>query len=173
MIKLPKWLLLSIATPVLWGLWGALTEIPEKWLNPAFPPTLGYVVWSLTMLPVTVIAMSKIGWRMTLTWRSFLYGCAVGFSGAAGQLILFWVLKQGPAYLIFPIVCLSPAVTIVLSWTILRERTYPLALSGICCRCPRFFSSRCSRRPEARSMAVSGWWGPSRFFSCGVCRPTS
>jgi uncharacterized membrane protein len=75
--------------------------------------------------------MRKIGWKMTLTLRSFFYGCAVGFSGAAGQLILFWVLKQGPAYLIFPIVCLSPAVTIVLSWTILRERTYPLALSGI------------------------------------------
>jgi uncharacterized membrane protein len=130
-MKLPKWLLLSIAVPVLWGLWGALTEIPEKWLNPAFPPTLGYVVWSLTMLPVTAVAMGKIGWKMNLTWRSFFYGCAVGFSGAAGQLILFWVLKQGPAYLIFPIVCLSPAVTIVLSWTILGERTYPLALSGI------------------------------------------
>jgi uncharacterized membrane protein len=130
-MRLPRWLLLSVAVPILWGLWGALTEIPEKWLNPAFPPTLGYVVWSLTMLPVTVIAMRKIGWKMTLTRRSFFYGCAVGFSGAAGQLILFWVLKQGPAYLIFPIVCLSPAVTIVLSWTILRERTYPLALSGI------------------------------------------
>jgi len=92
---LPKWLLLSIAVPVLWGLWGALTEIPGKWLNPSFPPTLGYLVWSLTMLPVTVIAMHKIGWKMSLTRRSLFYGCAVGFSGAAGQLILFWVLKQG------------------------------------------------------------------------------
>jgi uncharacterized membrane protein len=130
-MKLPKWLLLSIAVPVLWGLWGALTEIPEKWLNPAFPPTMGYVVWSLTMIPVTLVALRKIKWKMTLTWRSFLYGCAVGFSGAAGQLLLFRVLQQGPAYLIFPIVCLSPAVTIVLSWTILHERTFPLALSGI------------------------------------------
>jgi uncharacterized membrane protein len=130
-MRLPKWLLLSIAVPVLWGLWGALTEIPEKWLNPSFPPTLGYVVWSLTMLPVTVIAMRKIKWKINLTKRSFLYGCAVGFSGAAGQLMLFKVLDLGPAYLIFPIVCLSPAVTIVLSWTLLRERTYPLALSGI------------------------------------------
>ncbi len=138
-MRLPKWLLLSIAVPVLWGLWGALTEIPEKWLNPPFPPTLGYVVWSLTMIPVTVIVMLKIKWRLTLTRRSIFYGCAVGFSGAAGQLILFWVLKQGPAYLIFPIVCLSPAVTIVLSWTILRERTYPLALSGILLSLPAIF----------------------------------
>jgi drug/metabolite transporter (DMT)-like permease len=63
----------------------------------------------------------------------------VGFSGAAGQLLLFWVLQLGPAYLIFPIVCLSPAVTIVLSWTILRERTYPLALSGILLSLPAIF----------------------------------
>lgn len=83
------------------------------------------------MLPVTVIAMRKIKWKIHLTRRSFFYGCAVGFSGAAGQLMLFWVLQLGPAYLIFPIVCLSPAVTIVLSWTILRERTFPVALSGI------------------------------------------
>jgi uncharacterized membrane protein len=138
-MRLPKWLLLSIAVPVLWGLWGALTEIPEKWLNPPFPPTLGYVVWSLTMLPVTVIAMRKINWKMNPTRRSFFYGCAVGFSGAAGQLLLFWVLQLGPAYLIFPIVCLSPAVTIVLSWTILRERTYPLALSGILLSLPAIF----------------------------------
>jgi uncharacterized membrane protein len=138
-MKLPKWLLLSLAVPVLWGFWGALTEIPEKWLNPSFPPTLGYVVWSLTMLPVTVIAMRRIGWKMNLTRRSFFYGCAVGFSGAAGQLMLFWVLQLGPAYLIFPIVCLSPAVTVLLSWTILRERTYPLALSGILLSLPAIF----------------------------------
>jgi uncharacterized membrane protein len=138
-MRLPKWLLLSIAVPVLWGLWGALTEIPEKWLSPSFPPTLGYVVWSLTMVPVTVIAMRKIKWKINLTRRSFFYGCAVGFSGAAGQLLLFRVLQLGPAYLIFPIVCLSPAVTIVLSWTILRERTYPLALSGILLSLPAIF----------------------------------
>ena len=65
-MRLPKWLLLSIAVPVLWGLWGALTEIPEKWLYPPFPPTLGYVVWSLTMIPVTVIAMLKIKWKTNL-----------------------------------------------------------------------------------------------------------
>lgn len=138
-MRLPRWLLLSITVPLLWGLWGALTEIPEKWLTPSFPPTLGYVVWSLTMVPVTVIALRKIKWKINLTRRAFFYGCAVGFSGAAGQLLLFRVLQMGPAYLIFPIVCLSPAVTILLSWTILRERTYPLALSGILLSLPAIF----------------------------------
>ena len=41
------------------------------------------------------------------------------------------MLKQGPAYLIFPIICLSPVVTIVMSFTLLGERTFPLARAGI------------------------------------------
>jgi uncharacterized membrane protein len=172
-MRLPKWLLLSLAVPLLWGLWGALTEIPEKWLNPAFPPTLGYLVWSLTMLPVTVIVMRKIKWKMSLTRRSFFYGCAVGFSGAAGQLLLFWVLQLGPAYLIFPIVCLSPAVTIVLSWTILRERTYPLALSGILLSLPAIVLVSLqspSGGPVRGSLWLSGaiaiffMWGLQAYF---------
>ncbi|AXC13904.1 putative integral membrane protein [Acidisarcina polymorpha] len=130
-MRFPRWLLWSLAVPLLWGLWGALTEIPEKWLDPPFPPTLGYAVWSLTMLPFCFIALSKIGWRLTPSARAIGYGCAVGFSGAAGQLLLFWVLRDGPAYLIFPIICLSPAVTIVLSFVLLKERTYPMALTGI------------------------------------------
>lgn len=130
-MRLPKWLLLSIAVPILWGFWGALTEIPEKWMHPSFPPTLGYVVWSLTMIPVALIVLSRMKWKLTYTRRAIIYGCAIGFSGAAGQLLLFSVLQQGPAYLIFPIVCLSPAVTIVLSWTLLHERTFPLARTGI------------------------------------------
>jgi uncharacterized membrane protein len=100
--------------------------------------------------------MIKLKWKLTMTWRSFLYGCAVGFSGAAGQLLLFWVLDMGPAYLIFPIVCLSPAVTIVLSWTILRERTFPLALTGIVLSLPAIFLV--SLQPATSSPVHGSMW---------------
>jgi uncharacterized membrane protein len=116
---------------MLWGVWGALLEIPEKWAHPTFPATLGYTVWSFTMALVAVFALRNSHWRIELDRKSVIYGCAVGFSGAAGQLLLFWVLTQGPAYIIFPIICLSPVVTIVLSATLLGERTHTLAALGI------------------------------------------
>jgi len=106
-------------------------EIPEKLMHPSFPSTLGYVIWSLTMIPFAIIAIRNAHWKLELDSKSILYGCAVGFSGAMGQLLLFWVLTKGPAYIIFPIICLSPVVTIILSATLLKERTYPLALTGI------------------------------------------
>lgn len=130
-MKLPKWLLYTLAVPALWGTWGALTELPEKWITPPFPATLGYTVWSLTMIPVALYALKKISWKPELDLRSISYGCAVGFSGAAGQLMLFWALTIGPAYIIFPIICLSPAVTILLSVAFLRERTQSMGTIGI------------------------------------------
>src|ERR1700704_3704989 len=130
-MKIPRWLILAMIVPVLWGLWGALIEIPEKWVHPTFPSTLGYVVWSFTMALVAVFVLRNTHWKLPLDFRSVLYGCAVGFSGAAGQLLLFWVLTKGPAYIIFPIICLSPVVTILLSATLLGERTHMLAATGI------------------------------------------
>jgi uncharacterized membrane protein len=130
-MKIPRWLLLATLVPLLWGVWGALLEIPEKWAHPTFPSTLGYVVWSFTMALLAVFALGTIHWKVQWDLRSVLYGCAVGFSGAAGQLVLFWVLTKGPAYIIFPIICLSPVVTILLSLTLLGERTRRLGASGI------------------------------------------
>jgi drug/metabolite transporter (DMT)-like permease len=130
-MKIPRWLFLATIVPLLWGVWGALIEIPEKWVHPTFPSTLGYVVWSFTMALLAVFALRNIQWKLQFNIRSVLYGFAVGFSGAAGQLLLFWVLAKGPAYIIFPVICLSPVVTILLSATLLRERTHALAAIGI------------------------------------------
>jgi len=55
----------------------------------------------------------------------------VGLLGAGGQMLLFRAVQSGPAYLIFPIVSLSPAVTIALSFGLLGERTGKLGLAGI------------------------------------------
>jgi uncharacterized membrane protein len=129
----------ALATPVLWGVWGALTEYPEKLISPPFPATLGYAVWSLTMIPVSLFVLIRNQWKINHSQRSALYGCAVGLSGATGQLLLFWALTRGPAYIIFPIICLSPAVTIILSTTLLRERARGLAATGIVLSMPAMF----------------------------------
>ena len=42
------WLTYAVITTLFWGVWGAFIEVPEK---RGFPATLGYVVWSLTMIP--------------------------------------------------------------------------------------------------------------------------
>ena len=55
----------------------------------------------------------------------------IGLLGAGGQMLLFHTLTIGPAYFVFPIISLSPAVTIALSFLLLRERTGRLGALGI------------------------------------------
>lgn len=119
MAKRP-WLLFALVTTVFWGIWGALIEIPEK---AGFPATLGYVVWSLTMIPCAVVGLKIIHWKLEYDIKSIFYGLIIGLLGAGGQLILFHALVEGPAYLVFPIISLSPTVTVIMSVLFLKETT--------------------------------------------------
>lgn len=114
-----SWLLYAMITTVLWGIWGALIEIPEK---AGFPATLGYSVWALTMIPVAIIALKLISWQLNCDRRSIVFGMSAGLMGCGGQLILFQCLRMGPAYIVFPIISLYPVVTILLSVLLLKER---------------------------------------------------
>ena len=115
-----KWFLYAVITTMSWGIWGALIEITEK---AGFPATLGYVVWALTMVPCAIIALRLSKIRLEYSLQQIGYGMLVGLTGAGGQLILFQALREGPAYIIFPIISLSPVITIVLSLLFLKERT--------------------------------------------------
>lgn len=126
--KKRPWLLLALVTTVFWGIWGAFIEIPEK---AGFPATLGYVVWSLTMIPCAVAALYFINWKLERNARSVLYGMLVGLTGAGGQLILFQAVREGPAYIVFPIISLFPIVTILLSAIFLKETTTRRSWTGI------------------------------------------
>lgn len=123
-----RWLAYAVVTTLFWGVWGAFIEIPEK---AGFPATLGYVAWSLTMIPCSLIALGMAGWKLDRDPRSVLLGSIIGFLGAGGQLILFQALRLGPAYLIFPIVSLYPVVTILLSVALLHEQAARRSWAGI------------------------------------------
>lgn len=125
----PKaWLLYALVTTLLWGVWGAFTGLSAE---RGFPETLVYCVWSLTMILPALYVLSRVGWRLDRDPRSVMHGLIIGLTGAGGQMVLFYALTTGPAYLIFPLVSLSPIVTIALSCLLLGERTNITGAAGI------------------------------------------
>jgi drug/metabolite transporter (DMT)-like permease len=122
------WVVYALITVVLWGIWGALAGLSAQ---RGFPDTLVYCVWALTMIPPAVFILARNGWKLDFSPQAIVYGMTIGLLGAGGQMLLFKALTIGPAYLIFPIISLSPAITIALSFALLRERTGKLGALGI------------------------------------------
>jgi drug/metabolite transporter (DMT)-like permease len=123
-----NWLYYAIITTLLWGIWGALIELPEK---AGYPATLGYVVWALMLIPVAIIALKLNSWKLEKSGKAISLGLLTGILGCGGQLILFQCLILGPAYIVFPIISLFPVVTIILSIVLLREKANRTAWIGI------------------------------------------
>ena len=122
------WLFNAMTTVVLWGIWGAFSGLSPQH---GFPETLVYCVWALTMIPPALVVLAQAKWKLDVNPRAVAYGVAVGALGAGGQMVLFYAVTRGPAYLIFPVISLSPVLTIVLSFLFMGERTGRLGAIGI------------------------------------------
>ena len=122
-----SWIFYAALLVVFWGVWGAFSALPATWYD--YPDEMIYCIWALTMLiPAAVILR---GQRWDRRPAATIYGLLIGLTGAGGQLLLFQALTMGPAYLIFPIVSISPAITVLMAMVLLRERVSPLAAVGL------------------------------------------
>jgi drug/metabolite transporter (DMT)-like permease len=123
-----SWLIYVIIHVLFIGVWGAVIEIPEK---AGFPATLGYVVWALTMIPAALAALKIKGWKLDFNKRAIVWGGMAGLLGAGGQLVLFFTLRIAPAYLVFPLLSLTPVVTILMAVLLLHEKTGRMGWIGV------------------------------------------
>ncbi len=122
------WLIYAYITMISWGIWGAFTNLPTEY---GIPETIIYVIWALTMILPAIIVLQRKKWKIEFNKSALMYGGLIGFLGAGGQMVLFHAVKVGPPYLIFPIISLSPIITIGLSYFLLKERTGTLGVMGI------------------------------------------
>ena len=121
-------LMFALMTTVLWGVWGAFADVPSEH---GFPETLIYVTWAITMIPPALYVLGRSGWKLPTDARSVLLGTLIGLTGAGGQMVLFHALRVGPPYLIFPLIALSPVITIAMSLLWLKERSTRLGALAI------------------------------------------
>ena len=122
-----SWIFYATLLVLFWGVWGAFSALPAT--KYGYPDEMIYAIWALTMIiPAAVILR---GQRWDRRPAATIYGLLIGLTGAGGQLALFQALTMGPAYLIFPIISISPAITVVMAMVLLRERIPVLAVVGL------------------------------------------
>lgn len=104
--------------------------------------------------------------------KAIIYGTLIGVTGCGGTVLLFKVLTIGPAYLVFPIIALSPTITVLLSFALLRERTGKLGALGIVLAIISvlFFSVQDPQKGEfghgwlLMSLVITVAWGVQAYY---------
>ncbi|OBC17073.1 hypothetical protein A5784_24750 [Mycobacterium sp. 852013-50091_SCH5140682] len=153
------WIFYATLLIVFWGIWGACSALPATIYG--YPDEMIYSIWALTMLIPAVFALRRQ--RFDRRPRAAVYGLLIGITGAGGQLLLFQALTMGPAYLIFPIVSISPAITVVMAMVLLRERVSGLAVVGLIAALAAIILFSIT---SSDSVGSSGPWLPLAVLIC-------
>ncbi len=126
-LRQASWIPYAGLLVLFWGVWGAFSSLPTA--RYGYPDAMVYVIWAFTMLIPAFFAMR--GQRFDRRRVAAFYGLLIGLTGAGGQLLLFKALTMGPAYIIFPIIALSPAITVLMALVALKERLSTLTRIGV------------------------------------------
>ncbi len=170
-MKNKLWLIFILITVCTWGVWGAFSGYQ---IQHGIPDTIVYIAWALSMIPCAIVALIINKGKVQHDWKSVGLGLAVGLLGAGGQLILFKALTQGPSYIIYPFISMSPVVVITLAAIFLKERATKWQMAGIVVALAAILLL--SLESNSDNSPVSGWlwmvlailvllaWGIQGFF---------
>lgn len=122
-----SWVPYAALLILFWGIWGAFSSAPMSIYG--YPEEMVYTIWAFTMLIPAYFSMR--GQKFDRRGVATKYGLLAGLAGAGGQLLLFKALTMGPAYIVFPIIALSPTITVLLAVVVLKERVNRLAALGV------------------------------------------
>jgi bacterial/archaeal transporter family protein len=122
--KLPRWLLWSLVTIVLWGTWGLVSKVASAGMDAyvnqllytaGLAPLLAFVVWTVHRRESNA---TRDGRAMGVFW-AFL----TGILGGVGNIFFFQAMVAGgKASVVAPVTALFPMVTVLLALTFLHER---------------------------------------------------
>jgi bacterial/archaeal transporter family protein len=118
--KIPQWLIFSLLTIVLWGVWGATSKLVTNQISPYRYQVL-FTMGLIPLLPL--VARSRGSTSPAHRHRGIFYAFCTGLLGGTGNITFYKSLAAGgKASVVVPATSLSPLVTVVLAFLILKER---------------------------------------------------
>ena len=118
--RFPVWVVYSLLTIVLWGVWGALT----KAISADIDAYMNQVLFSIGVLPVMAIVLfsGRLAEGVSRR-RGIFYAFVTGVLGGTGNIAFFNAFSEGgKASVVVPATSLSLLVTVILGYFLLKER---------------------------------------------------
>jgi bacterial/archaeal transporter family protein len=118
--KIPPWLVFPLLTIVLWGVWGATSKLVTNQISPYLYQVL-FTIGLIPLLPLVVRSQGSM--PPAHRKRGIFYAFCTGILGGTGNITFYMSLAAGgKASIVVPATALSPLVTVVLAFLILKER---------------------------------------------------
>ena len=118
--RFPAWLVYSLLTILLWGIWGALTKV----ISADIDAYMNQVLFAIGVLPVMAIVLfsRRLSGGANRS-RGLFYAFVTGVLGGTGNIAFFKAFSEGgKASVVVPATSLSPLVTVILGYFVLNER---------------------------------------------------
>ncbi len=112
------WLLPSVATLLLWGIWGFFPKLAAA----SLPPKAVFVFQAIGNLIVIAAVLVSANFRLEVNSKGVLFAVLAGLAVALGTFFFLVALDRGKASVVVPMTALYPVVSILLSILFLGER---------------------------------------------------
>ncbi|HUI68007.1 MAG TPA: EamA family transporter [Nitrospirota bacterium] len=117
MIKTPTWFVPAVTALLLWGAWGLFQKLATNQL----PPRNVYLVGAGGAIAIVLLMLATSEFPLQVNTRGVLFAVLAGTCSSLGGLFFLHAVSKGKASVVIPFTALYPLITIILSFTILKE----------------------------------------------------
>ena len=117
MTKTPTWFVPAVTALLLWGAWGLFQKLATN----EMPPRNVYLVGAGGAITVVLVMLATSEFPLQVNTRGILFAVLAGICSSLGGLLFLHAVSKGKASVVIPFTALYPLITIILSFTILKE----------------------------------------------------
>ena len=118
MTKTPSWFVPAVTALLLWGAWGLFQKLATNQM----PPRNVYLAGAGGALTVVLLMLATSEFPLQVNTRGILFAVLAGGCSSLGGLLFLHAVSKGKASVVIPFTALYPLITIILSFTILKEK---------------------------------------------------
>ncbi len=117
MSRIPAWFIPALLALALWGVWGFFQKLATN----SMPPRSVFIFSALGAIVVIVVILTAGKFQFSLSADGMLFAVIAGVCSSLGGLLFLSAISRGEASVIITFTALYPVVTVMLSFTLLKE----------------------------------------------------
>ena len=117
MTRIPPWFIPALLALALWGVWGFFQKLATNHM----PPRTVYLVSASGAIVVVAVLLATSKFPVSLSADGTLFAVIAGICSSLGGLLFLSAVSRGEASVVITFTALYPVVTVILSFSLLRE----------------------------------------------------